>query len=174
MLEKEDFFLKLSKCLFHQTAIDYLGIRIEGGRIQIDPTKINGLANWKEVLENLHELRSTLGAFGYNRPFVKGYAGVVRPLTHLTKKDVPFVWTPECTKAIQTLKELVKGDPVLMRPDHDRPFTLEVDASQYALGAVLSQRNNARKLQLVGYFSKTLIPAERNYNVYNCELLALV
>ena len=68
MLEKEDFFLKLSKCLFHQTAIDYLGIRIEGGHIQIDPTKINGLANWKEVLKNLHEVWSMLGAFGYNRP----------------------------------------------------------------------------------------------------------
>ena len=152
MLEKEDFFLKLSKCLFHQTAIDYLGIRIEGGRIHIDPMKINGLANWKEVLENLHELRSMLGAFGYNRPFVKGYAGVIRPLTHLLKKDVPFIWTQECTKAIQTLKELVKGDPVLMRPDHDRPFTLEVDASQYVLGAVLSQQNDAGRLQPVGYF----------------------
>ena len=80
----------------------------------------------------------------------------------------------ECTKAIQTLKELVKGDPVLMRPDHDRPFTLKVDVSQYTLGAVLSQRNNAGRLQPVGYFSKTLIPAERNYNVYNHELLTLV
>jgi hypothetical protein len=87
---------------------------------------------------------------------------------------VPFVWTPECTKAIQTLKELVKGDPVLMRPDHDHPFTLKVDVSQYVLGAVLSQWNNARRLQPVGYFSKTLIPVERNYDVYDCELLALV
>ena len=87
---------------------------------------------------------------------------------------MPFVWTPECTKAIQRLKELVKGDPVLMQPDHDRPFTLEVDVSQYVLGAVLSQRNDAGRLQPVGYFSKTLIPAERNYNVYNRELLALV
>ena len=174
MLEKEDFFLKLSKCLFHQTAINYLGIRIEGGRIHIDPTKINRLANWKEVLENLHELRFTLGTFGYNRPFVKGYAGVICPLTHLLKKDVPFIWTPECTKAIQTLKELVKGDPVLMCPDHNRPFTLKVDASQYALGAVLSQQNDAGRLQPVGYFSKTLIPAERNYNVYDRELLTLV
>ena len=91
MLEKKDFFLKLSKCLFHQTAIDYLGIRIEGGCIQIDPTKINGLANWKEVLENLHDVCSTLGVFRYNRPFVKGYMGVMQPLTHLTKKDVPFI-----------------------------------------------------------------------------------
>ena len=68
----------------------------------------------------------------------------------------------------------MKGDPVLMRPDHDCPFILEVDASQYALEAVLSQRNDAGRLQPVGYFSKTLIPAERNYNVYDCELLVLV
>ena len=126
------------------------------------------------MLNKITRYRNTLGTFGYNRPFVKGYTGVVRPLTHLTKKDVPYIWTPECTKAIQTLKELVKGDPVLMHPDHDRPFTLEVDASQYTLGAVLSQWNDAGKLQLVGYFSKTLIPAERDYDVYDRELLALV
>jgi hypothetical protein len=94
MLEQEDYYLKLSKCLFHQTSINYLGIHIEGGRIKIDPTKINGLAEWREELPNVHEVHSTLGAFGYNRPFVPGYADIVRPLTLLTKKDVPFVWTP--------------------------------------------------------------------------------
>jgi hypothetical protein len=77
MLEGEDFYLKLSKCLFHQTGINYLGIRIEGGRIKIDPTKINGLADWREELKNVHEVWSTLGAFGYNRPFVPGYAAIV-------------------------------------------------------------------------------------------------
>ena len=126
------------------------------------------------MLENLYELHSTLGVFGYNRPFVKGYAGVVRPLTHLTKKDVPFIWTPECTKIIQMLKELVKGDPILMHPDHNCPFTLEVNVSQYVLGVVLSQQNDASRLQLVGYFLKTLILAKQNYDIYNRELLALV
>ena len=63
---------------------------------------------------------------------------------------------------------------MLKRLDHDKPFTLECDASQYALGAVLSQRNDKGKLQPVGYYSKTLIPAERNYDVYDRELLALV
>ena len=105
---------------------------------------------------------------------MKGYAGVVQPLMHLTKKDVPFNWMPECTEAIKKLKQLVKGDPMLMCLDHDHPFILEVDASQYALGAVLSQQNDSEKLQPVGYFSKTLIPAEWNYDVYDHELLALV
>ena len=87
---------------------------------------------------------------------------------------MPFNWMPKCTEAIRKLKCLVQGDPVLMCLDHNRPFVLEVDASQYALEAVLSQWNEANRLQLVGYFSKTLIPAEQNYDVYNCELLTLV
>jgi hypothetical protein len=66
LLEQKDFFLKLTKCLFHQRSINYLGIRIEGGQISINPTKMDGLAHWKEELCNIHEVRSTLGVFGYN------------------------------------------------------------------------------------------------------------
>jgi hypothetical protein len=77
MLAVEDFFLKLSKCSFHQRTVDYLGIRIEGGIIRINPTKRNGLATWKEVLDDVHDVRSTLGLFGYNHPFIKGYTHIV-------------------------------------------------------------------------------------------------
>ena len=174
LLAREDFYLKLSKCLFHQGSIDYLGIQINGRHIKIDPTKLHGLADWREILQNMHEVRSTLGAFRYNHPFVPGYSDIIRPLSNLTKKDVPFEWTPACTNTIRKLKAIIRTDPILRRPDHDKPFFLEVDASQYALGAVLSQKNEWGKLQLVGYFSKTLIPAKCNYNVYNHELLALV
>ena len=113
MLAIEDFFLKLSKCSFHQRTVDYLGIRIEGGIIRIDPTKHNGLATWKEVLDDIHDVRSMLGLFGYIRPLNKGYAHIVRPVQRLTKKDVPFVWTPECNQAICTLKAIVSSDPML-------------------------------------------------------------
>ena len=154
--------------------MDYLGIRIEGGIICIDPTKHNGLAMWKEVLDDVHDVRSTLGLFGYNRPFIKGYAHIVQPVQWLTKKDVPFIWTPECTQAIRTLKAIVSSDPVLRRPDHDRPFELEVDTLQYVLGAILYQRNDGGKLQVVGYYLQTLNPAECNYNVYDWELLAMI
>ena len=74
MLATEDFFLKLSKCSFHQWTVDYLGIRIEGGIIHINLTKRNSLATWKEVLDDVHDIRSTLGLFGYNHPFIHGYA----------------------------------------------------------------------------------------------------
>ena len=119
ILEAEDFFLKLSKCSFHQQTVDYLGIRIEGGIICIDPTKCNGLATWKEVLNDVHDVRSTLELFSYNCPFIKGYAHIIQPVQHLTKKDVPFLWTPECTEAIHKLKAIVTSDPVLWQPDHE-------------------------------------------------------
>jgi hypothetical protein len=77
LIDQENFFLKLNKCLFHQRSIDYLGICIEGGRIHIDPTKVDGLSKWKEELKNVHKVRSTLGVYGYNRPFIKGYAEMV-------------------------------------------------------------------------------------------------
>ena len=138
LLARENFYLKLSKCLFHQGSIDYLRIHIDGGHIKIDPTKLHGLADWREVLQNMHEVRSTLGAFGYNHPFVPGYSNIICPLSNLTKKDVPFKWTPACMNTIRKLKAIIRTDSVLMYPDHDKPFSMEVDTSQYALGTVLS------------------------------------
>ena len=76
MLVAEDFFLKLSKCAFHQQTINYLGIRIKGGIICIDPTKYNELAIWKEVLKDVYNVRSTLGLFGYNWPFIYRYSAL--------------------------------------------------------------------------------------------------
>ena len=129
LIDEENFFLKLSKCLFHQRSINYLGIHIEGGCISIDPTKLDGLVDWKKELKNVHEVHATLGVFGYNRPFIPGYSDIIQPLTHLIKKDVPFIWTPECTEAIQKLKVAIRIGQVLMRPDYFKPFTLEVDVS---------------------------------------------
>ena len=174
LIDQENFFLKLNKCLFHQQSIDYLGIQIEGGRICINPTKIDGLANWKEELKDVHEVCFTLDCFGYNRPFVEGYAEIAWPLTRLTKKDIPFEWTPECTEAVQRLKKAITAELVLRQPDHNKSFTMEVDMFQFALGVILSQRDEQGKLCPMGYYLKTLIPAEGNYNIYDWELLALV
>jgi Reverse transcriptase (RNA-dependent DNA polymerase)/RNase H-like domain found in reverse transcriptase len=137
LLETESFFLKPSKCKFEHSAIDYLGIVISNGAISIDPTKWDSLATWPEQLVTVKQVCSTLGVFSYQRPFIRGFADIAKPLTKLTKKEAPFLWTPRCTAAIQTLKQIVLSDPVLQQPHPDRPYTLEVDASQYATGAIL-------------------------------------
>jgi hypothetical protein len=113
LLEAKSFFLKPSKCKFECSSIDYLGIVVSNGAISIDPTKRDGLATWPEQLATVKQVRSTLGVFGYQRPFIRGFADIAKPLTELTKKDTPFIWTPQCTAAIQRLKGIVLSDPVL-------------------------------------------------------------
>jgi Reverse transcriptase (RNA-dependent DNA polymerase)/RNase H-like domain found in reverse transcriptase len=129
LLEAKSSFLKPSKCKFEHSSIDYLGIVVSNGAISIDPTKRNGLATWPEQLATVKQVCSTLGVFGYQRLFIRGFADIAKPLTKLTKKDVPFIWTPHCMAAIQRLKQIVLSDPVLQQPHPDCPYTLEVDAS---------------------------------------------
>ena len=119
-------------------------------------------------------MRQFLGVIGYHRPWIEGFAHIARPLTNLQKKDVPFVWDDKCENAVQTLKHRVTSDPVLWQPDHNHPFILEVDASQYATSAILWQEDDKGKKHTIGYDSSTLSDTERNYPIYNRELLAMV
>jgi Reverse transcriptase (RNA-dependent DNA polymerase) len=90
LLEAESFFLKPSKCKFECSSINYLGIVISNGTISINLTKHDGLATWPEQLATVKQVRSTLGIFSYQWPFIHGFAHIAKPLTELTKKDVPF------------------------------------------------------------------------------------
>ena len=113
---------------------------------------------------------------GYQRPFIPNFATIARPLTNLLKADVPFIWTNDCRQALDTLIDTVCLHPVLMAPDQDQQFELEVDASQFALEAILWQRDpaNAKKLWAIGYYLKTLSPAQQNYKIHDHELLAVI
>jgi RNase H-like domain found in reverse transcriptase/Reverse transcriptase (RNA-dependent DNA polymerase)/Integrase zinc binding domain len=174
LLETESFFLKPSKCKFERSSINYLGIVVSNGAISIDPTKRDGLATWPEQLSTVKQVRSTLGVFGYQRPFIRGFANIAKPLTELTKKDTPFTWTPRCTAAIQQLKQIVLSNPVLQQPHPDRPYTLEVNASQYTMGAILQQPDEAGRLRPMGYDSQTLNDTKRSYDIHDRELLAVI
>jgi RNase H-like domain found in reverse transcriptase len=92
----------------------------------------------------------------------------------LLKKEKKFEWTDECTKALDELIHIVASDPVLHRPDYMKPFMVEVDASQYATGAILYQENDKGRLCPVGYHSHMLNPAERGYDIHDRELLAVM
>ena len=115
-----------------------------------------------------------LGVLGYQRPFIKNFAALTQPLTNLLKKDTPFKWTEEHTTALTKLLDIVESDPVLHCPDYARHFELEVDASQYANGAILFQRGYNGQKCVVGYYSKTFNEAERNYDIHDRELLAVI
>ena len=110
---------------------------------------------------------------GYQRPFIPHYADIARPLTVLTKKNHPFSWTPECRKALDTLINTITQGPTLAQPDLSLPFFLQVDASAYATGAILTQKDTRGKHRAVGFLSKTFNKAKRNYDIHDRELLAV-
>jgi hypothetical protein len=95
-------------------------------------------------------------------------------LHDLTKKDVPFIWDEGCEKSFQTLKEHLTGAGVLSLPDPNVPaYILDTDASNYAIGAVLSQMQEGEE-RVIAYGSRCLDAAEKNYCVTRKELLAVV
>ncbi len=144
--------------------------------ITIDPSKLAGLHNWPRTLGNVKEVRKVLGVLRYQHPFIPNFAGFARPLTNLPKKDTVIDWTPECRHTLDMLIDIVTSSPVLITPNQDHQFKLEVDASQFAIGAILWQQDptNAKKLYAVGYYSTTLSPTERNYKVFDRELLGII
>jgi hypothetical protein len=154
--------------------MDVLGWLVEDGNVRIDLAKVAGIAEWPRELKSVKEVQSTLGVLGYQRPFIRGFAHIAKPLTELTKKKVPFKWTQECRDALDKLIKIVTSEPVLACPDLEKPFELEVDTSAYAVGTILFQRDENKWRRDVGYFSKALNPAERNYDVWDREFPAVV
>ena len=159
-LEAASFYLQVAKCVFEVTHIEYLGLLLDGNTLKIDPTKQKGIAEWPEKLATLKQVRQFLGVVGYHRLWIEGFTHIARPLTNLQKKDTPFVWDDKCESAVRTLKHRITSDPVLWQPDHNRPFILEVDASQYATSAILWQEDDKGKKRAIGYDSSTLSDTE--------------
>jgi hypothetical protein len=99
---------------------------------------------------------------------------LARPLNNLLKKDTKFEWTIECQQVFDDLKKRFTEEPVLAMPDQNRPFQIETDASKYATGAILTQTDVNGDRHPISFLSKTLSPAERNYDIYDRELLAII
>ena len=115
-----------------------------------------------------------MGVLGYQRAFIKDFAKIARPLHDLTKKDTIFKWTEECTAALNKLIKAVTLEPVLFQLDFTKQFELEIDASLFAVGAVLFQRDEEGRRCPVSYYSASLNEAERNYDVWDREFLGMI
>src|SRR6266576_3410802 len=172
-MKENSLFLKPEKCEFEKHRIEYLGILLENGTVQPDPSKISELREWPTNLKLIKEVQSTLGVLGYQRAFIPGLSHIAKPLTELLQKNKTFAWTERCTEAVKELIRLVTTQSVLIHPDPDKTFELEVDASNYATRAILFQRDERGKPRPIGYNSKTFNDAERRYDIYDKELMAV-
>ncbi len=126
------------------------------------------------VKKNVKDLQSFLGFSNFYRGLIPRYSALTIPLTSLLKKDSSFIWNDPQQAAFQTLKDAFRSSSVLAHPDEELPFILETDASDFAVGGVLSQLHVDGMLHPVAFFSRQMVPVERNYEVYDKELLAIV
>ena len=166
--------LKLSptKCELLQQEVNYLGHVIGAQGISTDPKKIEAVQSWP-VPANVPELRSFLGLCSYYRRFIPSFADLARPLHKLLEVGQTFQWSSEAQEMFLQLKGRLIAAPILGYPLPDAPFLLDTDASNYAIGAVLSQIQDGEE-RVIAYYSQTLSRPQRQYCVTRKELLAVV
>jgi hypothetical protein len=173
-MREHKLYLQLEKYKFEKTKIKYLGIIILHNKVEIDPVKIAGVADWPMPL-NKKEVQSFVGFVNFYQHFIPGFSHHVRTLFDLTMKDIRFIWGLPQEDSFIKLKELVTPALVLILPDDDLPFQLEANGSDIATGLVLLQQsvdNNA--WYLIAFLSKALKPVERNYEIHDTEMLAII
>src|ERR1035438_781904 len=140
----------------------------------MDPKKVDTLLSWSPP-KLVHDVQSFLGFANFYRIFVKDFSGVASPLIALTNKTkAPFSWNPPAQASFDALKTAFTSAPILAHVDPSRLFIMETDASDFALGAVLSQYQDDGLLHPVAYYSHKFSTAEINYDVYDKELLAII
>jgi transposase InsO family protein len=171
-LRAHDLFCKPEKCEFHANRIEFLGYVVSSEGILMDPGKVKAISDWPEP-RNLRDVQSFLGFANFYRRFIHAYSDIVIPLTRLTRKSTTFVFTPECRSAFNALKSAFVSAPVLQHFNPSLPLTVETDASDYAVAAILSATLPSGELHPVAFHSRTLSPTELNYDTHDKELLAI-
>lgn len=166
-------FAKPEKCKFEQPTVKFLGLFVSKNSISMDPSKVAGVKEWPKPTKVKH-VQAFLGLTNFYRRFIKDFAKVARPLTILTCKDVQWKWEEQQEKAFQGLKDAFTTAPILQIPNDTARYRLETDSSDFATGAVLEQLGEDKLWHTVAFFSKSLNEHERNYEIYDKELLAII
>ena len=172
-LDEVNLKLNPDKCKMFQNSIDFLGHTISKGKIEMNKDKIKLILDWKTPTK-VPDIQSFLGLAGYYRRFIEDFAKISAPLSHLLKKDTKFNWTQECDDAFKFLKEKLASYPILRQPDFSIPFILFTDASGYAIGAILAQKDDKDNEYVVAYASRLLQGAEKHLGITEKECLAVV
>ncbi|KAL4023074.1 hypothetical protein IC575_016822 [Cucumis melo] len=167
-LPDNKLYAKFSKCEFWLKQVSFLGHVVSKAGVSVDPAKIEAVTGWTRP-STVSEVRSFLGLAGYYRRFVENFSRIATPLTQLTRKGAPFVWSKACEDSFQNLKQKLVTAPVLTVPDGSGSFVIYSDASKKGLGCVLMQQG-----KVVAYASRQLKSHEQNYSTHDLELAAVV
>ncbi|MBW0549445.1 hypothetical protein O181_089160 [Austropuccinia psidii MF-1] len=159
-LRDNNLFAKARKCVFHASSMEYLGYVVSSDGLRMDSSKVQQILNWPQP-KNIKALQSFLGIANFYCCFIKNYSKKITDLTSLLKEDSPFIFNEEACSQFPILKEAFTTAPILSHFNPSLPTIVDTDASDYALGAVLSQVNDSGK-HPIAFDSCKLLPAELN------------
>jgi hypothetical protein len=173
-LRENNLIINPKKCVWSQMQVEYLGYIISAEGIQMTKKKVDCITNWAAPT-SLKECQSFVGFANFYRRFINNFSAIVRPLTSSLKVEKKeWKWTPSMKEAFTQLKVAFTTAPILAHHDPARQCIVETDASDFAIGAVVSQKQDDGKLHPVAFHSRKFTPAEMNYEVHDKELLAIV
>ena len=200
-LREHGIKLKARKCKMFKKEVNYLGRIVSAAGYRVDPSNVKAVLALKETNpKTVGDVRKLLGLLGYYRKYIQDFSRIAQPLFELLKTPVvkinkrltqterrsrkgngtqaqsshAIVWTQEHQGVLEKLVDCLANPPILGYPDYGLPFVLHTDASNEGLGAVLYQRQYG-KMRVIGYGSRTLTTAEKNYHLHSgkLEFLAL-
>jgi len=172
-LQEAGLRLHLAKCEFGVSEVVYLGHRIDANGLHPVQEKVEAIQQ-APAPTNLSELRSFLGMINYYARFIQNLSSILEPLNSLMRKNTDWVWKSSQQTAFNKIKLRLLTSPALTHYDPKLPMTLACDASPYGVGAVLSHVYPDGTQRPIGFASRTLNPAERNYSQLDKEALAIV
>jgi len=172
-LKENNLYVKLEKCKWKVKEVGFLGVVIGLEGIKMEEEKVKGVLEWPTP-KCIKDVQKFLGLANYYCRFIEGFALVARPLHNLVKKDQKWNWTERQEKVFKELKERFTKEPVLAAPDINKKIRIEVDALDYTTGGVLSMECKDGLWRPVAFLSKSLNKTERNYEIHDKEMLAIV
>jgi len=164
--------VKISKCSLFKERISFLGHMVSAAGIDAQEEKIQSIQDWP-VPKCVRDVRAFFGLASCYRKFVQNFASIAEPLSALTKKGVRFSWSPEAQQAFERLKRALAETVTLAYPQPNQTFILDIDASDVAVGAILSTTVDGVE-RPIAFFSRVMNSAERNYCPTRRELIAVI
>lgn len=174
-LNQANLTVNLEKCNFFRNQLKYLGYVVDSCGLRTDPAKVEAILNYPTPTSR-KDLKRFIGTATWYRRFVPNFSSIAGPLNSLTstkKGTPPFKWSSEADAAFQKLKECLVSAPVLACPDYCKPFEVHTDASNYGVGAMLTQTIDGKE-HPIAYMSRSLSAAEKNYSITERETLAVI
>jgi len=171
IVKRHNLCFKRFKCDFSMEEIPILGVVVGKGQVKIEQEKIKAVKKWKTPTK-VKDVESFLRFANFYQCFIQNFSHIAKPLNELKAKK-EWRWDKEHQQAFEELKDKITSQPVLSLPKKQGKFRVKMDTSGHAIRGVLSQEQDG-KWKPITFLSRTMQPAERNYKIYDRELLAIV